>query len=141
MKKTLIILLILISSNIYSQTLSSKDKKAIKYFNKALGFYNSYNYSKTIYWSKLALEEDDKFIEVYYLLSDVYGEIKRPKNKALMLKKAISIAPEKSLQAYYTLALFYQKVGKQLIDLVGRFMKMDTFIYGIKIMGLGNNFS
>lgn len=112
MKKTLIILLLLISSNIYSQTLSTKNKKAKEYFNKALTSYNAYKYDKAIYWSEAALKKDDKFIEVYYLLSDIYGELKQPKIKILNLKKAIVLKPEKSTLAYFTLIKTELSIGK-----------------------------
>ncbi len=112
MKKLLIILLLLISGQVFSQTLSTKSKKAIEYFQKALDYYNAYNYDKAIYWSELAIDKDKKFIEVYYLLSDIYGEIKQPKRKILMLKKAIVIAPQKSALAYFTLAKTELSIGK-----------------------------
>ncbi|NPA44309.1 MAG: OmpA family protein, partial [Chlorobi bacterium] len=112
MKKLIIILLIIISTQTYSQTLSSKNKKAIEYFNKALTFYNAYKYDKAIYWSEAALKKDDKFTEVYYLLSDIYGELKQPVRKTLMLKKAIVIAPQKSTLAYYTLIKTELSIGK-----------------------------
>ncbi len=112
MKKIIIILLLLISTQTYSQTLSTKNKKAIEYFNKALTFYNAYKYDKAIYWSEAALKKDAKFIEVYYLLSDIYGELKQPVRKTLMLKKAIVIAPQKSTLAYYTLIKTELSIGK-----------------------------
>ena len=112
MKKLITILLLLISAQVFSQTLSTKNKKAIEYFQKALDYYNAYNYDKAIYWSELAIDKDKKFIEVYYLLSDIYGEIKQPKRKILMLKKAIVIAPQKSALAYFTLAKTELSIGK-----------------------------
>ena len=112
MKKIIIISLLLISTQVYSQTLSSKNKKAIEYFNKALNSYNAYKYDKAVYWSEAALKKDDKFIEVYYLLSDIYGELKQPIRKILNLKKAIVLKPEKSTLAYYTLIKTELSIGK-----------------------------
>ena len=83
MKKLIFILFLFIGGQIYSQTLSTKNKKAIEYFNKALKYYNSYNYKEAVYWSEAALDKDKKFIEVYYLLSDIYGENKLYKKKIL----------------------------------------------------------
>ena len=74
MKKIIFILLLLLTGQVYSQTLSTKSKKAIQYFNKAFEYYNSFKYEEAEYWSELALNKDEKFIEVYYLLSDIYGE-------------------------------------------------------------------
>ena len=112
MKKIIIILFLIISTQTYSQSLSSKNKKAIEYFNKALTFYNAYKYDKAIYWSEAALKKDDEFIEVYYLLSDIYDELKQPVRKILMLKKAIVINPQKSTLAYYTLIKTELSIGK-----------------------------
>ncbi len=113
MKKILFLILFLFISNInYSQTFSTKNKKAIKFFNEALTEYNAFNFKKTIYWCEQALNKDKKFVEVYYLLSDVYGELKLPERKIKMLEKAIKIAPQKSSQAYYTLAKTELSIGK-----------------------------
>ncbi len=112
MKKIVIILLVLINGQIYSQHLSSKNKKAIQYFNKALEYYNSYNYKEAIYWSEQALDKDKKFIEVYYLLSDIYGETGNYDKKIIALQKAISLQPEKNALAYFTLAKTELQIGR-----------------------------
>ncbi len=112
MKKFLFILLLFIGGQVYSQTLCTKNKRAIEYFNKALKYYNSYNYKEAVYWSEAALDKDKKFIEVYYLLSDIYGENKLYDKKILALKKAISIKPQKSALAYFTLAKTELSIGR-----------------------------
>ncbi|MCF6183017.1 MAG: OmpA family protein [Bacteroidales bacterium] len=111
-KAILIILIIFINNTVFSQTLSTKNKRAIEYFNKALKYYNSYNYKEAVYWSEAALDKDKKFIEVYYLLSDIYGENKLYDKKILALKKAISIKPQKSALAYFTLAKTELSIGR-----------------------------
>ncbi len=111
-KKIAIIILVLINTQTFSQTLSTKSKKAKNYFNKALTAYNAYNYDKAIYWSEAALKKDEEFIEVYYLLSDIYGELKQPTLKILNLKKAIILKPEKSTLAYFTLIKTELSIGK-----------------------------
>jgi len=112
MKKLILIFFILLSGQIYSQHFSTKSKKAIEYFNKALEYYNSYNYKEAIYWSGQALNKDKKFIEVYYLLSDIFGEIKKYDKKIIALQKAIAIKPEKSALAYITLAKTELSIGR-----------------------------
>lgn len=112
MKKFIIILFILISGQIYSQQLSTKSKKATEFFYKALEYYNSYNYKEAIYWSGQALTKDKNFIEVYYLLSDIFGETKKYDKKVIALKKAIAIKPGKSTLAYFTLAKTELSIGK-----------------------------
>ncbi|MCF6366257.1 MAG: OmpA family protein [Bacteroidales bacterium] len=112
MKKFIFILLIFSCGQLLSQNLSTKNKKAIEYFNKAYSYYNAYNYEKAIYWSEQAISKDKNFIEVYYLLSDIYDETKRPAYKILTLKKAIAINPQKSSMAYFTLAKTELSIGK-----------------------------
>ncbi len=112
MKKILIIFLILLSGHVYSQNLSTKSKKATEYFYKALRYYNSYDYKEAVYWSGKALEKDDKFIEVYYLLADIFGELKRYDKKITALQKAIKIKPGKDPLAYYTLAKTELSIGR-----------------------------
>ena len=112
MKKLIIIFLIILSGQISAQSYSTKSKKAIEYFNKALSYYNSYNYKEAIYWSGQALNKDDKFIEIYYLLSDIFGEMKKYDKKIIALQKAIKIKPEKSILAYFTLAKTELQIGR-----------------------------
>jgi len=113
MKKIIIaVSIIFISFTVYSQHLSTKNKKAIQYFNKALEYYNSYNYKEAVYWSGQALKKDKNFIEVYYLLSDIYGETKNYGKKIIALQKAIAVKPEKSALAYFTLAKTELQIGR-----------------------------
>lgn len=132
MKKLILIFFILLSGQIYSQQLSTKSKKAIAYFNKALEYYNSYNYKEAIYWSGQALNKDKKFIEVYYLLSDIFGEIKKYDKKIIALQKAIAIKPEKSALAYITLAKTELSIGryedaKKDLELLKKFDKTKRY--------------
>ncbi len=112
MKKLIFIFLIIFSIQADAQTLSTKSKKATEYFYKALEFYNSYNYKEAVYWSSKALEKDSKFIEVYYLLSDIFGELKKYDKKITALKKAIEIEPDKNPLAYFTLARTELQIGR-----------------------------
>ncbi|MCD4793011.1 MAG: OmpA family protein [Bacteroidales bacterium] len=112
MNKILIILLLTLSGQVYSQTLSTKSKKAIQYFNKAFEYYNLYKYEESIYWCEAAINKDKKFIEVYYLLSDIYDETKRPLKKINILKQAVDINPQKSALAFLTLAKTELSIGR-----------------------------
>ena len=112
MNKILIILLLTLTGQVYSQTLSTKNKKAIQYFNKAFEYYNSFKYEESIYWCEAALSKDKNFIEVYYLLSDIYDEIKCPLKKINILKQAIAVNPQKSAIAFLTLAKTELLIGR-----------------------------
>ena len=112
MKKLIVIFLLIFSIQGGAQTLSTKSKKASEYFYKALEYYNSYNYKEAFYWSTKALEKDSKFIEVYYLLSDIFGELKKYNKKISALKKAIEIEPYKNPLVYFTLARTELQIGR-----------------------------
>jgi outer membrane protein OmpA-like peptidoglycan-associated protein/tetratricopeptide (TPR) repeat protein len=112
MKYYFLLLIVIINSSVFSQNLSTKSKKAEEFFYIALENYQTYNYDKAIYWAEQALAKDENFIEVYYLLSDIYGETKQIDRKILMLKKAIVKAPQKNALAYFTLAKTELSVGK-----------------------------
>jgi len=126
LKKIITILFILISGIAFSQNLSTKNKKAIEYFYKAFEYYNSFNYSEAEYWSEQALHKDKNFIEVYYLLSDIYGETKRYDKKIIVLKSAIEIDPEKNALAFFTLAKTELAVGKYK-DAVTHFKELEKY--------------
>jgi len=111
-KHTIFIILLILNISAFAQTFSSKNKKATEYFLKALSRYNSYNYEEAVYWSEQALKKDKNFIEVYYLLSDIFGETKNYDEQIKALKKAISLKPDKPAQVYFTLAKTELKTGK-----------------------------
>jgi outer membrane protein OmpA-like peptidoglycan-associated protein len=112
LKRIAAILFIFLSSFAFSQNLSSKNKKAIQSFNKAFEYYNSYNYSESEYWCEQALRRDKNFLEVYYLLSDIYDETKRYDKKINVLKAAIEINPQKNALAFLTLAKTELNIGR-----------------------------
>ena len=112
MKKfTLFILIFAISSAIFAQKYSTKSKKAVKRFEMALEHYRNHNYEEALKSTELALKSDENFIEVYLLLSDIYGKTYQIKNKISSLRKVIKINPEYSKMAYFTLAKTEIAVG------------------------------
>jgi outer membrane protein OmpA-like peptidoglycan-associated protein/Tfp pilus assembly protein PilF len=109
-----------------AQNYSSNNKKAIEYFERAFTHYNAYQYKESVYWAEAALEKDDKFTEVYYLLSDIYGEVGQPEKKILYLKKAVEINPQKNTLAFFTLAKTELSVGKYE-DAESHFLELKKF--------------
>ncbi len=107
----LILILLFLPVDIYAQTYSSDNKKAVEFFERAFGYYNSYQYKESVYWAEAALEKDNKFIEVYYLLSDIYAEVGKPQKTIQYLKTAVEIRPEKNIQAFLTLAKTELSIG------------------------------
>lgn len=112
MKYILFIFFFLLFGHSYSQTLSTKNKKAKEYFYKAFNHYNSFQYNDAVYWAEEALKKDKKFIEVYYLLSDIFSETNELGKKIYVLKKSIEIESDNNTLAYYTLAKTELSVGR-----------------------------
>jgi outer membrane protein OmpA-like peptidoglycan-associated protein/tetratricopeptide (TPR) repeat protein len=110
MKKALLIIFFLPVA-LHAQNYSTNNKKAIEYFERAFGHYNAFQYKEAVYWAEAALEKDDHFTEVYYLLSDIYGEVSLPEKKIHYLKKAVEINPQKNALAFYTLAKTELSIG------------------------------
>ncbi len=113
--KTLFLLpifLFVIATNSFSQDYSVKSKKAISLFEQALKTYESYNYDESIFFCESALEKEPNFIEVYYLLSDIYSEQRKYEKKIQVLKKAIEINPTKNANAYFSLSKAEMLTGK-----------------------------
>jgi len=113
MKRIIIFFVIVFSSlSLFSQTYSVKNKKAISYFEEALRNYQAKSYYQSIYYAEKALKKDSKFVEVYYLLSDIYALQGRYQDKIDALKKAIGISPQRNAQAYILLAKAEIRLGK-----------------------------
>ncbi len=105
MKKSIfIIFALLFSLFATAQQYSTTSKKAIKRFKKALNYYQSYHYPEAIEYANKALKSDKKFVEVYYLLSDIYSKTNAIDQRILVLKKALEIAPEKNSFVYLKLS-------------------------------------
>ncbi len=113
MKRIIIFFVIVFSSlSLFSQTYSVKNKKAISYFEEALRNYQAKSYYQSIYYAEKALKKDARFVEVYYLLSDIYALQGRYQDKIDALKKAIGISPQRNAQAYILLAKAEIRLGK-----------------------------
>lgn len=73
MKKILLLLsLFCIVNQAISQSYSSRSKKAIRYFEKALDAYEKHQDEQALHFINLSLEKDKDFIEPYMLRAEIY---------------------------------------------------------------------
>jgi tetratricopeptide (TPR) repeat protein len=98
----------------HSQTrmLTTKSKKAERYFMDAADFYNGKAYSQAQKALNKAIEEDPLFIEAYILSGDILAEEQHYSDALESYKKAIGIDPEFSPQLYYISANTELAIGR-----------------------------
>lgn len=108
MWRRLFFVLLLISCAIQlglSQTqLSSKSKKAVRFYEEGMKNYGLRYYDAAEANLTLALQEDDKFIEAYLSLAELYMDMRHFGESIKMYKKCISINPDFFPGAYLNLA-------------------------------------
>ncbi len=100
----LIITILLISIGTYAQhNYSTKKKKAIKYFESAMQYYQSRDDKSALIQAHNAIEADVNFVEAYNLVAAIYDE-QQNKDKAIeYYNLAINIDPKFSPNTYYYL--------------------------------------
>lgn len=109
----LIILLILTSITISAQEyqLSSKNKKAIKYYNNAASYFKNGNYNKAVNFLDKSLVHDKIFVEAYLLLGDIYSDLNRYEEAVTAYNSALEIDSAFFPPVYYFLANIYYEIG------------------------------
>jgi outer membrane protein OmpA-like peptidoglycan-associated protein len=89
----------------YSQiTFSTKDKKAIKYFDQAMEYFQKKEMLECESNLLKALKEDDQFIEAHLLLAQIYDEQKNFDLAINSYNNIIKIDPDFFPNLYFTLA-------------------------------------
>ncbi len=112
---TLLTILLFLTSNItdaQEYKLSSKDKKAISYYNHAATHYKNNNHNETIKYLNLSIERDANFIEARLLLGDIYSDLKRYDDAIREYNIALAIDSALFPPVYYFLANIYYKTGE-----------------------------
>ena len=107
----LFLLILHISPALTAQSLSSKSRKAVKYYHEAERSFNLLDYPNAEFYLKKALKTDSSFTEAYMLLGDVYRDWEKPLGAAGIYKKMLIIAPDKYPEAYYFLGDIYFENG------------------------------
>lgn len=104
--------MIFMFSSLFSQeTYSVKNKKAIKIFEQALGYFESHDDLNAANLLLKAIEIEPNFAEAYNLMAQI-SEDNRDIDKAIYYyKKSIEVAPDFSYMTYYFLAGWQLKLG------------------------------
>ncbi|MBI5541826.1 MAG: OmpA family protein [Bacteroidia bacterium] len=112
MRILVVVLMLFISLTGYSQgNYTSTNKKAIEFFEIAIGYYNKGDLEYTKNYIEFALEKDPNFIEPYLLLADLENEQYHFKEEIAALKKVIEINPEYNSKMYFFVAKSEMKIG------------------------------
>lgn len=114
MKLLLLILIIFASiSNISAQkdNYSSKNKKAIKNFEMAYAYFDKRDDTEAIKYAEQALKADEKFVEVYLLLAEIYNQSQNLKKEIEQYKTILQIDAGFSYRVYYLLAKVEYSMG------------------------------
>src|SRR4030095_5969018 len=101
----LIVFVLMMPILVFSQPkYTSTNKGAIKSYEEATKYYDSYDNDKAIISLEKAIDKDPEFIEAYILLANVYVD-KGAYEKAIdQYQKSIQINPNFYPTSYYTLA-------------------------------------
>jgi len=92
--------------------LSTKNKKAIKSFNKSLDYIKIKDYNAAEKEVKKAIKLAPEFTEAYMLLGDIYADNKRIEEASELYYKAIELSQNKKPSLYFIYANFLIKCGK-----------------------------
>ncbi len=91
---------------------STKNAKAIKSYEKATKFYDSYDNADALKELDEAIKADDKFIEAYMLKGDILADMKKYESAIVCYQKAIEIDPDFYSNNYFNLGMAELKCGK-----------------------------
>ncbi|MBC8321894.1 MAG: OmpA family protein [Bacteroidetes bacterium] len=113
--QVLLFIFLIITTNLVTAQeyqLSSKDKKAIKYYNNAASYYKNSDYNEAIESLEKCVSQDAKFIEAWLLLGDAYAEVNSKYKAISAYETAISIDSLFFLPVYYFLANLNYEIGE-----------------------------
>ena len=108
----LIFILPAITSLAQTHNLTSNNKKAIKYYNEAVSYYQYENYTEAINLLNKSLKYDDNFIEAWLLLGDSFSEVHSVKDAISSYNTAISIDSLFFPGTYYLLGNLNFQIGE-----------------------------
>jgi outer membrane protein OmpA-like peptidoglycan-associated protein len=78
-------------SNVFSQSYSTENKRAIKFFQAATQAYQYTEYDKSLDYVNEAINKDENFIEAYLFKAQVLNVLERTMDEADTYKKAIMV--------------------------------------------------
>jgi outer membrane protein OmpA-like peptidoglycan-associated protein/tetratricopeptide (TPR) repeat protein len=101
-------ILLIFTGCIFAQpgkTYTSTNKKAIKFYEEGLKFYQSYQHEKALAELQKCIKEDAAFIEAYLAMGQLLAEKNKLSDAENAYKKAIEINPNFFPRAFYELGL------------------------------------
>jgi outer membrane protein OmpA-like peptidoglycan-associated protein len=111
MKNYFVLIMLLVCSLTFGQSLSSVDKKSVRLFEQAKLAYENSSFSKSLHLLDDALRLDPGFIEVYLMKSDIYQELDSVVPQIKSIESALQINPEKYPKLYFVLGNTYYRSG------------------------------
>ncbi len=114
-----------------AQEYSTKSKKAIRFFETAMGYYDRRADDEAIQYANEAIKTDKKFIEAWLLLAELYNQKKDFVKEIECYNKVNEINPAYNAKVYYLAAKSEFKIGmyeqaRQHLDEVSTFEKVDN---------------
>lgn len=91
---------------------SSKNKKAVKYYEEALKRYDAMQLEEAKQYLEKAIAEDNLFVEAHTMLGYVFSDMKQTQKAIEEIKKAIEINPTFYPGNYFSLARLQLNSGK-----------------------------
>ncbi|PKP22030.1 MAG: hypothetical protein CVU05_05495 [Bacteroidetes bacterium HGW-Bacteroidetes-21] len=110
-KQLLIILLFLPLISSAQNEYTSKNKKAIKYFETAYAYFDRRADKEAIEYANQAIKVDKNFIEPYILLAEIFNSQQLFEKEIDNYKKVMEIDPKYSYRIYYLAAKSEFKLG------------------------------
>ncbi|MBN2683144.1 MAG: PD40 domain-containing protein [Bacteroidales bacterium] len=112
MRNTILTILLVISISGFTQDYSTKSKKAIKFFEKALSEFNNRNDNLAYQYLDAAIKTDPNFFEAYILYANIYHDNNQIEKEIEYYTKVVEINPEFDGKLYYFLAAAELSIGR-----------------------------
>src|SRR5205085_386818 len=112
--KSFLMLLFLFSTALFaqSQEYSTKNKSAIKSYEKATQYYDVRNNQSALKELQSAISKDENFVEAYILAANVYVDMNQYEKAIEQYQKAVQIAPDFFPNNWYSYAQIELNIGK-----------------------------
>lgn len=129
--KLLLFLLTFLPVMSYAQDYSTKSKKAIRFFETAMGYYDRRADDEAIQYVNEAIKTDKKFIEAWLLLAELYNQKKDFVKEIECYNNVNEINPTYNAKVYYLAAKSEYKIGmyeeaRRHLDEIAAFEKVDN---------------
>jgi len=91
---------------------TSKNKKAVKFYEEAAKYYNVSDRENAKQYLLKAIEQDNLFVEAHTLLGYIYSDQNQPQKAIEQIKSALEINPDFFQGNYFTLARLQFSIGE-----------------------------